>query len=88
MNKFQREDFLFLARIAQQTERFNDMIEFIKHFLDQELTKEERSILSAAYKNVVRPAFEIGGQQACGTQGPDRHRAEGEQKTKRLIHAH
>jgi len=29
------------------------MIEFIKHFLDQELNKEERSILSAAYKNVV-----------------------------------
>ena len=34
MNKFSREEFLFLARIAQQTERFNDMIEFIKHFLD------------------------------------------------------
>ncbi|CAK94789.1 unnamed protein product (macronuclear) [Paramecium tetraurelia] len=53
MNKFSREEFLFLAKIAQQTERFNDMIEFIKHFLDQELNKEERSILSAAYKNVV-----------------------------------
>lgn len=66
MNKFSREEFLFLARIAQQTERFNDMTEFIKNFLDQELTKEERSILSAAYKNVVANSniYKVGNKRA------------------------
>ena len=52
-NKFSRDEYLFLSRIAQQTERFGEMVEFVKTFADAELSKDERSMLSAAYKNVV-----------------------------------
>jgi 14-3-3 protein epsilon len=52
---FTREDYLLLAKMAQQTERHQEMLEFIQKFLrfDAELTAEERSIVSATYKNVV-----------------------------------
>lgn len=54
-NKFTRDENLFLARMAQQTERYSEMIEFIGNFVTQpqELSKDERSMLSAAFKNVV-----------------------------------
>ena len=53
--KLTREDYLLLARLAQQTERYNEMVEFITKFIFSEgkLTKEERNIVSASYKNVV-----------------------------------
>lgn len=52
---FSREDFLLLAKMAQQTERYQDMLDYIGKFIrsDVELNPEERSIVSAAYKNVV-----------------------------------
>ncbi len=52
---FTREDYLLLAKMAQQTERHQEMLEYIQKFLrfDAELTPEERSIVSATYKNVV-----------------------------------
>ena len=53
--KLTREDYLLLARLAQQTERYNEMVEFITKFIfsEGELTNEERNIVSASYKNVV-----------------------------------
>lgn len=57
--KFQRDDFLLLARLAQQTERYQDMVDFVEHFFSQdsdvspEAEVEERNIISAAYKNMV-----------------------------------
>ncbi|CAD8134941.1 unnamed protein product [Paramecium octaurelia] len=53
MNQFNKEEYLFLAKIAQQTERFNDMIEFVKQIDELELTKEERNTLQSAYNNVI-----------------------------------
>lgn len=52
---FQRDDYLLLAQLAQQTERFGDMVEFVGKFIRQngKLTQEERAIVSAAYKNLV-----------------------------------
>ena len=52
---FLREDFLLLAKMAQQTERYQDMLDYIGKFIrsEVELNTEERSIVSAAYKNVV-----------------------------------
>lgn len=52
---FSREDYLFLAKLAEQSERYSEMIEFVGKFAktEGELTVEERHIVSVAYKNVV-----------------------------------
>lgn len=52
---FSREDYLFLAKLAEQSERYSEMIDFVKNFAvtEGELTAEERRIVSVAYKNVV-----------------------------------
>lgn len=43
------------AKLAEQTERYDDMAEFMKTVTETgiELTNEERNLLSVAYKNVV-----------------------------------
>lgn len=52
---FRKEDLLYLARIAEQGERFDEMIEFVKLVLQDcfELSSQERSLLSVAFKNAV-----------------------------------
>jgi len=46
-----------LARIAEQSEQYNDMIEILTPYFQQnlkeELTAEERNLLSVAFKNAV-----------------------------------
>lgn len=44
-----------LARVAEQAERYDDMCKFMKALVDakQDLSVEERNLLSVAYKNVV-----------------------------------
>ncbi|PHU20451.1 14-3-3 protein 10 [Capsicum chinense] len=53
-----REQYLYLAKLAEQAERYEEMV----HFMDKlvinstpsgELTVEERNLLSVAYKNVI-----------------------------------
>lgn len=53
-----RDDILLIARIAEQAEQYNDMIDILKPYfetksLEEELTLEERNLLSVAYKNAV-----------------------------------
>lgn len=51
-----KEDLLYLAKLAEQAERYDEMVEFATGFSkkeSKELTLEERNILSVAYKNVV-----------------------------------
>jgi len=50
-----REDSIYLARLAEQAERYDEMAEAMKKVaqLNEELTVEERNLLSVAYKNVV-----------------------------------
>jgi len=50
-----REDNVYLAKIAEQAERYDEMVESMKKVakLGMELTVEERNLLSVAYKNVV-----------------------------------
>lgn len=51
-----REELLFMTRICEQTERFEDMLDNIKKVVtqfDQELSVEERNLLSVAYKNTI-----------------------------------
>ncbi|RHZ90087.1 hypothetical protein Glove_8g43 [Diversispora epigaea] len=50
-----REDYVYLAKLAEQAERYEEMVENMKKVAsaDQELTVEERNLLSVAYKNVI-----------------------------------
>ncbi|EGR33519.1 hypothetical protein IMG5_050590 [Ichthyophthirius multifiliis] len=51
-----RDNLLFLARLSQQTERFPEMLEYMKRIIQQpqiELTKDERNLLSTSYKSIV-----------------------------------
>jgi len=52
----EREELIYLARLSEQTERYSEMIEYVKNFVSktpQDLSVEERNILSVAYKNFV-----------------------------------
>ncbi|KFM63563.1 14-3-3 protein epsilon, partial [Stegodyphus mimosarum] len=50
-----REDNVYKAKLAEQAERYDEMVEAMKKVasLDVELTVEERNLLSVAYKNVI-----------------------------------
>ncbi|TKA77925.1 14-3-3 protein [Friedmanniomyces simplex] len=49
------EDSVYLAKLAEQAERYEEMVENMKTVAsaDQELSVEERNLLSVAYKNVI-----------------------------------
>jgi 14-3-3 protein epsilon len=50
------EESIFLARVAEQAERFEDMVDFLKPVLDQKggaVTSDERNLLSVAFKNLI-----------------------------------
>lgn len=51
----EREDLVVKAKLSEQSERYDDMAEFMKKVTEQgkDLTNEERNLLSVAYKNVV-----------------------------------
>lgn len=50
-----REDSVYLAKLAEQAERYEEMVENMKAVtaLGEELSVEERNLLSVAYKNVI-----------------------------------
>lgn len=53
-----QEQLVYCAKIAEQTERFEDMLDYMKQLVlhnskSSELTVEERNLLSVAYKNTV-----------------------------------
>eukprot|EP00245_Coleochaete_scutata_P008789 TRINITY_DN2750_c0_g1_i1.p1 TRINITY_DN2750_c0_g1~~TRINITY_DN2750_c0_g1_i1.p1 ORF type:complete len:262 (-),score=88.39 TRINITY_DN2750_c0_g1_i1:665-1450(-) len=50
-----RENFVYMAKLAEQAERYDEMVESMKKVakLDVELTVEERNLLSVGYKNVI-----------------------------------
>lgn len=50
------EENIFLARVAEQAERFEDMVDFLALVLDArgpEVTSDERNLLSVAFKNLI-----------------------------------
>jgi len=55
MSEQQRDDLVDDAKLAEQAERYDEMVEAMKSVakLDVELTAEERNLLSIAYKNVI-----------------------------------
>jgi 14-3-3 protein epsilon len=50
-----RDELIFMAKISEQTERFEDMLDYMKKVVKtgQDLSIEERNLLSVAYKNSV-----------------------------------
>lgn len=53
-----RENYVFLAKLAEQAERYEEMVDNMKKVASttsegKELTVEERNLLSVAYKNVI-----------------------------------
>mmetsp|Transcript_44515 Transcript_44515/g.105493 ORF Transcript_44515/g.105493 Transcript_44515/m.105493 type:complete len:253 (-) Transcript_44515:116-874(-) len=50
-----REENVFMARLAEQAERYEDMVEYMKRvaMMGAELSLDERNLLSVAYKNSV-----------------------------------
>ncbi|KAL3633999.1 14-3-3 protein 7 [Castilleja foliolosa] len=51
----EREELVYLARLAEQAERYDEMVEAMKKVarLNVELTIEERNLVSVGYKNVI-----------------------------------
>lgn len=53
-----REESVYMAKLAEQAERYDDMVEAMEKVAKtadaEELTVEERNLLSVAYKNVTR----------------------------------
>ncbi|NP_001312306.1 14-3-3-like protein [Nicotiana tabacum] len=51
----EREKQVYLARLAEQAERYDEMVEAMKTVakMDVELTVEERNLVSVGYKNVI-----------------------------------
>ncbi|KAL0910531.1 hypothetical protein M5K25_021522 [Dendrobium thyrsiflorum] len=52
-----REEYVYMAKLAEQAERYEEMVEFTEKVAaaadKEELTVEERNLLSVAYKNVI-----------------------------------
>ncbi|KAF2299715.1 hypothetical protein GH714_002675 [Hevea brasiliensis] len=52
-----REESVYMAKLAEQAERYEEMVEFMEKVSasvdSEELTVEERNLLSVAYKNVI-----------------------------------
>ncbi len=53
--KYTREEYVYLAKLYQKAERYTDMVKSINKFveLDPKLTKDERNVLCAGYKNII-----------------------------------
>ncbi|CAA6671475.1 unnamed protein product [Spirodela intermedia] len=54
-NQKERDRLMYIAKIAEQAERYDEMVDSMKKVakLDVELTVEERNLLSVGYKNVI-----------------------------------
>ena len=58
MGILDKENVILLARIAEQSEQYDDMIDILKPYfemkgVDEDLSSEERNLLQVAYKNAV-----------------------------------
>ena len=51
------EEQIFLARVAEQAERFEDMVDFLKKAIaaknGEDFTIDERNLLSVGFKNLI-----------------------------------
>jgi len=56
-NTMSLEENIFLARVAEQAERFEDMVEFLEKAVSgksgEDFTTDERNLLSVGFKNLI-----------------------------------
>merc|ERR1712060_146402 len=57
MGPVDRDECVYMAKLAEQAERYDEMVDEMKKVAqlvdEKELTVEERNLLSVAYKNVI-----------------------------------
>jgi hypothetical protein len=56
LNCVSMEEKIFMARVAEQAERFEDMVDFLKPILKEkggDFSVEERNLLSVGFKNLI-----------------------------------
>ena len=56
LDSFERDELVYLARLGEQSERFEEVVAYVKAFIKKtsaDLAVEERNILSVAYKTLV-----------------------------------
>ena len=55
LSSMDRNDLVYMAKLAEQSERYDEMVMAMKSVagMDMELSVEERNLLSVAYKNVI-----------------------------------
>lgn len=80
MTTAERDDKVYMAKIAEQAERYDEMVKFMKQVVEanEGLSVEERNLLSVAYKNVIgarRASWRIISsiEQKEETKGNDAH---------------
>ena len=59
--KYTREEYIYLAKLYERAERFPNIIKSINKFVElaPKLTKDERKILSAWYKNIISSTLRL-----------------------------
>lgn len=73
----ERQQLIYRAKLAEQAERFDEMVEFMKKVatMSQALSVEDRNLLSVAYKNVIgsrRASWRvISSIESKASDGPD-----------------
>jgi len=77
MSTHEREELVQRAKLAEQAERYDDMASSMKKVteLGEELSNEERNLLSVAYKNVVgarRSSWRVISSIEQKTEGNER----------------
>ena len=55
MKNYSREEYVYLAKLYERAERFEDMVNWISKYVEMNplLNAEERNILSAGFKNII-----------------------------------
>lgn len=82
-----RDELIYMAKVCEQTERFEDMLDYMKKVLkcdDKDLSVEDRNLLSVAYKNCVgtkRTSWRI----LDTLEKKERAKGEGDQKNLTLV---
>ena len=76
----EREREVYQIKLSEQAERYEEMVELMKQLISQgqQLSLEERNLLSVAYKNVIgvrRAAWRI----LCSIEGKEMDRMKGEE---------
>ncbi|KEH16592.1 general regulatory factor 2 [Medicago truncatula] len=79
--RLRREEYVFHAKLAQQAERYEEMVSFMQKIVvgytpASELSLEEMNLLSVAYKNATEPlraALRILSKEEEGRKNEDDH---------------